>query len=302
MHLRTLARRLGSVALAASLALGAAACSGGTDGASPVEGRESASEDAGTEESSEDSTTEETTEPEVEEESTEEEASDEAPAELSAADFYPSVMGALKDAETFAFESSTGVGGEAMNVSGEARYDDSGMAMKATATGAQPMEMIMLDQVIYMKSAQVGGDKWLKIDLKASESSLYGMLAKATDPEAMFKAMETPKKLEVVGTEEVDGVATNHYRITMDAKDYMKAMGFPAEMSSFLPDELVTDMWVDAENLPRKFSQSVETPTPGGGKPVTTTTEGLYSDFGIDVEIEAPPASETTDAPALPGA
>jgi hypothetical protein len=127
------------------------------------------------------------------------------------------------------------------------------------------------------------------------------MLAKATDPEAMFKAMETPKKLELVGTEDVDGVATNHYRITMDPDQYIEAMGFPAEMASFLPEELVTEMWVDGDDLPRKFSQTVEVPGAGGAKPTTSTTEGLYSDFGLDVDIEAPPASETADAPELPG-
>ena len=67
-------------------------------------------------------------------------------------------------------------------------------------------------------------------------------------------------------------------------------MEFPAAMADMLPDELVTEMSVDADDLPRKF-------TPGpwrsrrsrGGKPTTTTTEGTYSDFGTDVEIEAPP-------------
>jgi hypothetical protein len=106
----------------------------------------------------------------------------------------------------------------------------------------------MLDRVIYMKSPQMGmGDKWMRIDLRKSGDSLFGMLAKATDPEAMFKAMESPQKLELIGAEDVDGVPTNHYRITMDPEQYIKAMGFPAAMSSFLPEELVTEMWVDGD-------------------------------------------------------
>jgi hypothetical protein len=165
------------------------------------------------------------------------------------------------------------------------------------------MELIMLDKVIYLQAPEMGmGEKWAKIDLQASGNSLFGMLAKATDPESMFRAMEKPKKLEVVGQEEVDGVQTNHYRITMDPERYMSAMGLPADMASFMPKELVTEMWVDGDDLPRKFSQTVEVPAAGGGKPTTSSTEGLYHDYGLDVQIEAPPASETTDAPALPGA
>jgi hypothetical protein len=50
-------------------------------------------------------------------------------------------------------------------------------------------------------------------------------------------------------------------------------------MAEMLPRELVTEMWVDADNLPRKFTQTVEVKTPNG--PATkSTTEGTYSDFG----------------------
>jgi hypothetical protein len=153
---------------------------------------------------------------------------------------------------------------------------------------------------MYMKSPDLGtGDKWLKIDL-SDPNSLFGMIGKATDPEVMFKAMEAPKKLELVGTEDVDGVETNHYRITLDPTQYLKAMEFPAAMADMLPDELVTEMWVDADDLPRKFTQTMEIPAAGGGKPTTTTTEGTYSDFGTDVEIEEPPASDVTEK--FPGA
>jgi hypothetical protein len=205
----------------------------------------------------------------------------------------------LQDAETFAFETTSDTAGQAQTMSGTARFDDEGIAMQATGSGAQAMDMILLGQAMYMKSPDLGtGDKWLKIDL-SDPDSLFGMIGKATDPEVMFKAMETPKKLELVGTEEVDGVETNHYRITLDPTQYLKAMEFPAAMAEMLPKELVTEMWVDADNLPRKFTQTTEIAAMGGGKPTSSTTEGTYSDFGTDVEIEAPPASEVTEQPGM---
>ena len=208
-------------------------------------------------------------------------------------------MDAMREAETFAFETTSGSAGQTQTMTGEARFGDDGVEMKASSTGAQAMEMILVGKAMYMKSPDLGtGDKWLKIDL-SDPNSLFGMIGKATDPEVMFKAMEAPKKLELVGAEDVDGVETNHYRITLDPTQYLKAMEFPAAMADMLPDELVTEMWVDADDLPRKFTQTMEIPAAGGGKPTTTTTEGTYSDFGTDVEIEEPPTSEVTEQPGM---
>jgi hypothetical protein len=285
MRVTPLARRLGSAALVLTLGAGLAACS---DDSGSSDSSSSATDTGadGTEESTDDSAEE----PEEAESSL---------TELSAAEFYPAVMGALQDAETFAFETTSDTAGQAQTMSGTARFDDEGIAMQATGSGAQAMDMILLGQAMYMKSPDLGtGDKWLKIDL-SDPDSLFGMIGKATDPEVMFKAMETPKKLELVGTEEVDGVETNHYRITLDPTQYLKAMEFPAAMAEMLPKELVTEMWVDADNLPRKFTQTTEIAAMGGGKPTSSTTEGTYSDFGTDVEIEAPPASEVTEQPGM---
>lgn len=282
MRLTPLARRLGTAALVVTLGSGFAACSSDSsdDATSASDTSASSSSDTSSDDSSE-------------------ESSDDVPAELSAAEFYPSVMEAMREAETFRFTTTTGSAGQTQAMEGEAKFGDDGIEMKASSTGAQAMELILVDKAMYLKSAELGtGDKWMKIDL-SDPNSLFGMIGKATDPEVMFKALEEPKALELVGTEDVDGVATNHYRITLDPAQYIKAMEFPAAMADLMPDELVTEMWVDADNLPRKFSQSLEMPAAGGGKPTTSTSEGTYSDFGTDVDIEAPPASQVTTAPGM---
>jgi hypothetical protein len=66
-----------------------------------------------------------------------------------------------------------------------------------------------------------------------------------------------------------------------------------------MPEDIAVEMWVDADNLPRKFRQELEVPAMGGGPASSSTTEGTYSDYGTDVTIEAPPASEVSDD--LPG-
>ena len=289
MRVPSLTRRLGSAALVLTLGVGLAACS---DDSGSSDTSSSASDESN--DTADDSTDESTEAPEESEEPAEASL-----AELSVDDFYPSVMAAMKDAETFAFETTSGSAGQTQTMAGQARFSDAGVEMKASSTGAQAMEMILVGQAMYMKSPDLGaGDKWLKIDL-SDPDSIFGMIGKATDPEVMFKAMEAPKKLELVGSEDVDGVETNHYRITLDPAQYLDAMDFPAAMADMLPKEMVTEMWVDADNLPRKFAQTMEVPAVGGGQATSSTTEGTYSDFGADVEIEEPPASEVTEQPGM---
>ena len=286
MRVPSLSRRLGAAALVLTVGVGVSACGGdaGTEDSSSAASDDSS--DSGSDEATEDA-------------AEESEAPEASLAELSVDDFYPSVMAAMRDAGSFTFTTTSDSAGQAQEMTGEARFGDDGVEMKASSTGAQAMDLILVDKTMYMKSPALGaGDKWLKIDL-SDPSSLFGMIGKATDPEVMFKAMEAPKKLELVGSEEVDGVETNHYRITMDPTSYLKAMDFPAAMAEMLPKELVTDMWVDADNLPRKFEQTVEVKAPNGGPSTTGNTQGTYSDFGTDVDIEAPPASEVTEQPGM---
>ena len=184
MRVPSLTRRLGSAALVLTLGVGLAACS---DDSGSSDTSSSASDEGN--DTADDSTDESTEAPEESEEPAEASL-----AELSVDDFYPSVMAAMKDAETFAFETTSGSAGQTQTMAGQARFSDAGVEMKAASTGAQAMEMILVGQAMYMKSPDLGtGDKWLKIDL-SDPNSLFGMIGKATDPEVMFKAMRRRRR------------------------------------------------------------------------------------------------------------
>ena len=285
MRVTPLAARLGSAALVLLLGAGLGACSGG----------ETADHRAANDTSADDSADEPTAVT-----ATEDTTDETSLQELTAAEFYPVVMGALREAESFTFTTTEDALGSATSLSGQARFGDGGIEMSASSTGAQTLELILIDQVMYLKSPDLGtGDHYVRIDLN-DPNTLFGMVGRATDPEVMFTALKTPTKLELVGEEEVDGVATNHYRITIDSADYLEAMDLPDLMREFLPAELVTQMWVDGDNLPRKFAQTLEAPAPSDGEPMMSTTEGTYSDFGTDVDISAPPEDQVSTE-GLPG-
>ncbi len=272
-----LTRRLGAAALLTALVLTSAACGDdattATDEASSGEGS---------------SSTEESQDPEASAELE----------ELAAEDFYPAVMAAMQDAGSMGFATTTTGGPAPTEVEGVMAYGADSITMQASSTGAQAFEMVMLDKLLYIAGEGFplpDGKKWLKVDLSDPES-LFGQLGKATDPSLMFKAMDTPKEFELVGSEEVDGVETNHYRAVLDTAAYAEAMDMPDEMAELMPEDMAIDMWVDADNQPRKFVQELEIPDPtGSGQPTTTTTEGTYFDFGTAVDVEAPPADEVAD-------
>ena len=167
--------------------------------------------------------------------------------------------------------STEGSDAGSMEMQGVMRYDDDGVDLQATGTGqgAEQLEMVMLDKVLYMTGVgmDLGGKKWLKIDM-SDPDSLFGMLGRSTDPELMFKAMEEPQEFELLGTEEVDGVETNHYRVVMDTDAYAKAMEMPARPSGRpCPEDIAVEMWVDADDLPRQFRQELEVPARRWGQP-----------------------------------
>ena len=77
-------------------------------------------------------------------------------------------------------------------------------------------------------------------------------------------------------------------------------MEFPAAMDELLPEEMVTEMWVDADNLPRKFVQTIEIPAQAGGDADQSTTEGTYTDFGTGGRHRGAAGDQVSDQ-GLPG-
>jgi hypothetical protein len=105
------------------------------------------------------------------------------------------------------------------------------------------------------------------------------------------------KRATKLGTETIDGVATTHYRVTVDKADALsKATPKQRELLQRLlrlagqrgvdAEPNTVDVWVGDDGLVRRMTQKL-----GALGSVTTT----FSDFGAPVHIEAPPADQTVD-------
>jgi hypothetical protein len=116
---------------------------------------------------------------------------------------------------------------------------------------------------------------------------------------------ESATDVHRIAEEDVHGVPTTRYRAEIDrerlTRDALEADGWKAENVERYLDELEetkeeVEVWIDTDGLVRRI---VRTETPlereeGSVGGWTTTTE--FFDFGIDVDVEAPPVAEVIDS------
>ncbi len=185
--------------------------------------------------------------------------------------------------------------GEKVTGTGEIDYTGSSPKMAMRLTGSQTMggdvEMRLLDGVMYMKTSQSRG-KFLKLDLaRMAESMGMGDMLKSMDPVSAFdQYAEALTEVTHLGEDEHDGEELERYSMTVDTTRVEAFKKLPNRAN--IPKTITSEVWLDDENRLAGFSSDV----PGAG-PV----QMWLTDFGGDVSIEAPPASQVTQMPGTRG-
>jgi hypothetical protein len=187
--------------------------------------------------------------------------------------------------------------------------------LAVTGGSTLPSRMILLDGVMYglnneEQARAAGGKHWVKVD-PAALVGLGGSGAKAAagartatawgqqlNPGSDLRGLARAARVELVGPEKLDGAGTMRYRCTAMAADLIDAEdALTPEQRSSLLGELVAeggssvtvDLWIDDES---RLLRAVEQTETAGGTDVSTTT---YSDYGTEVNIQAPPLEDTAD-------
>jgi hypothetical protein len=105
----------------------------------------------------------------------------------------------------------------------------------------------------------------------------------------------------------IDGVDTTHYVVSLDPAKISQATNgvFGQVLPGFSPQVTVStltfDVWTDAQRRVRRY-QSGETLTvsiAGHTVSAQVAATGDYTDFGVPVNVVAPPASQVTAVPNL---
>jgi hypothetical protein len=150
-----------------------------------------------------------------------------------------------------------------------------------------------------------GGKHWVELDIsklgKAAGLDLGGLMSASqlqpSDILSMLKA-EAAATVRNLGTATVDGVATTHYRITVDLAKALKESGLAKPILSRVAakaGKVPADVWVDKDGLVRRIRISLGSPNTRRHLSLTMDV----SDYGADVTIAAPPSSDVFDATQL---
>jgi hypothetical protein len=207
---------------------------------------------------------------------------------------------------------------------GELTYDfgDLFAAAGQTVPGAdEPIEIILDGTTFYMKfgllsSLVPGAKEWIKFDLESlagQEGIDLSQLQTLNqgDPSQILEYLRAAGSVEEAGTEEVRGVETTHYTGVIELDKAVELA--PAETREQVRQgieqlkeqtgltELPIEVWVDGDGLPARIQYSFEGTAPATGvdDEFTTILTMEFYDWGTEVTIEPPPASEVTDITEL---
>ena len=186
-----------------------------------------------------------------------------------------------------------------MKAEGDVDYTSSppSMAMTMTLPSAAggDMDVRMVDGLMYMSLGQMTQGKFWKIDPSDPNGPMgaLGMdkLMDQMDPAKALQAMgDGISEVEYAGDED----DLHHYTLTVDMKKMLSSMGsgLPQQAQGQLPDSVTYDLWLDDE---KRFSKMEMDDLPTGAE--TGSMEMTVSDWGKDVDIEAPPSSQVTEMP-----
>jgi hypothetical protein len=187
------------------------------------------------------------------------------------------------------------------------------------AAGMGTMEAVVDGTVVYMKfpaeiAAQLpGGKAWVKLDM-ATIGDQVGvdfaqlMQTSQSDPTQALQYLQgASDDIEEVDEEQVRGVDTTHYRGTVDlrraAAQYEGAQREALESAIELlgTDSTLIDVWIDDDGLARKMHYSIDLTKASNGEVGTTSYTFEMFDFGVEVDVEPPPADQVTDLASLFG-
>lgn len=250
---------------------------------------------------------------------------------------------AVLDAMTKAYEAGTmhqefrfemSAEGQSFTFTGEGDVDNdrqvARMSMDLGALGGS-MEMIMVDGVVFMRSATFAGagisTPWVSMDPSKMDPATAaqfggGFGGGTTDPSAYVALFAGVVDVREAGSEPIDGVATTRYEGTIDIEQVLRR--FPELLRDDVDDEtraqleeglqlmldqfeslgidgrLPFEIWIDGEGYPRRevISMDFSGLVPGDGDASMEMRVDL-SRFGEPVHVRPPAEREVTDITKL---
>lgn len=197
-------------------------------------------------------------------------------------DAFAGSPGAMKDAGSSRIEISS-VGGNDSPFSGTGAIDYSHnrgeVLIKTEDKSFFPLGTIhvrFFGGATYIGWTFRGKLRWMKEVEEPTGTDRFIPGPGGTSPDRVLQLLvKSSKKVEILETEQIRGVAAKHYRGHLDPKKLGEDFSEPG-------DEMVIDAWIDEDGLVRRLR------VPDGGVSIVID----FFDFGAKVDVEAPPADE----------
>jgi hypothetical protein len=208
--------------------------------------------------------------------------------------FIADLRAALAEAETGHLVVSMDLFGSPLKVTGDVDFRGDTPAVAGVVSGGmagEGTEVRLVDGVLYAKVPGLSDGKFLKLDLGdfGGFGAEFGKLDSLADPLSAFEEYDDViSSVTLVGTDTLDGEATERYRVRLDPSK-LKDLKADDRLSAHhgLPKNVSFDLWVGKDdNLVRKLVVDL---------PHTGEMSLRASDWGDDVHIVAPKPSEVTD-------
>ncbi|MGP2437620.1 hypothetical protein [Streptomyces sp. JW3] len=167
------------------------------------------------------------------------------------------------------------------------------------------IEQRVVDQVLYQKvpgRQASAGKPWISVDLEkvAAQQGLSTQGIGDPAQTAAYAKAITDQDVTEVGPEQVGGVDTTHYKVSVDVSRLPAGDLLAGQLGPTLPMQV----WLDDEGRLRRqqIDITVESPASasakaGGASPaqLKMSTVMTFSDFGTEADAKAPPATQVTD-------
>ena len=190
----------------------------------------------------------------------------------------------------------------------------------AADLGDGRVEAIVDGLIVYMKASFLPdgllppGKEWLRLDAaalakRAGVSAADLAALGQTDPLELLDYLRgVSGTVDRVGEQQLDGVATTHYRATVDLHRALQQLP-PGLRKAAKPgiDQLVKvagptmplDAWVGEDGLVRRIESTLTIRPPGASQELTTSYRLDLSEYGIEPDIRPPAKAKTIDLLSL---
>jgi hypothetical protein len=189
---------------------------------------------------------------------------------LTAANFSRILSGAVRHQHSVHIAGSVTAAGAHFTMQGDSVLAgrNSKMRMRLDAGQLGTVQMVLVDQVIYLNAPQLSrmtgnpAKPWVKIDTtdpKSTFGSSFSRLLDQADPSKLTDTFKSIKGLRNLGSERVNGVDATHYRVRIGIAAAARAGGASAMelRRAGLPKVASVDVWIDAKQRPVRIAMTV---------------------------------------------